>query len=85
MTATICMTPASESRWTRWRTAASERPTAFPIEAYERRPSCCSCSMIDLETSSRPMLDLEGFEGAFPLGACLLVTRVMVARGFGAA
>ena len=28
VTATICMIPASRIRWTRWRTAASERPTA---------------------------------------------------------
>ena len=85
MTATICMTPVSESRCTRWRTAASERPTALPIEAYERRPSCCSCSMIDLDTSSSPTLDLAGLEGFFPFGACLLVTRVMVARAPGKA
>src|SRR6478609_12062542 len=30
VTATTCMTPPSMSRWTRWRTAASERPTTFP-------------------------------------------------------
>ena len=33
VTATICMTPASSSRWTRCRTAASDRPTALPIAA----------------------------------------------------
>ncbi len=34
VTATICMTPVSSSRWTRWRTAASESPTALPMLAY---------------------------------------------------
>ena len=46
------MTPDSVSFCTRWRTAASLRPTALPISAYERRPSVCSCSMIAFETSS---------------------------------
>lgn len=36
VTATICITPWSSSFWTRWRTAASERPTALPIAAYGR-------------------------------------------------
>jgi hypothetical protein len=33
VTATICMTPPSISRCTRWRTAASDSPTALPIAA----------------------------------------------------
>ena len=49
VTATICMTPASSRRCTRWRTAASDRPTALPIVAYGRRPSSCSCSMMRLD------------------------------------
>src|SRR5215218_7717759 len=52
VTATTCITPASISLCTRWRTAASERPTTLPIAAYERGPSCWSCSMIALDTSS---------------------------------
>src|SRR4051812_10118620 len=52
VTATICMTPESVSFWTRWRTAASLRPTALPISAYERRPSSCSCSMMAFDTES---------------------------------
>src|SRR4051812_48483442 len=52
VTATICMTPASSSRCTRCRTAASESPTARPIVAYGRLPSSWSCSMIPLATSS---------------------------------
>ena len=32
VTATICMIPASRIFWTRWRTAASDRPTASAIE-----------------------------------------------------
>src|SRR6185312_4222298 len=52
VTATIWITPASWSRATRWRTAASERPTARAIVAYERRPSSCNCSTIALPTSS---------------------------------
>src|SRR5680860_1074279 len=55
VTATTCITPWSMSRCTRCRTAASDSPTTFPIAAYERRPSCCSSSMIALETSSRPL------------------------------
>src|SRR4051794_1003918 len=46
------MTPWSISRCTRWRTAASDSPTTLPIAAYERRPSCCSWSMMALDTSS---------------------------------
>jgi hypothetical protein len=46
------MTPPSVSFCTRWRTAASDRPTALAIAAYERRPSSCSCSMIALAMSS---------------------------------
>ena len=34
VTATICMTPGSSSRCTRWRTAASDSPTALPMVAY---------------------------------------------------
>ena len=52
VTATICITPWSSSFWTRWRTAASDRPTALPIAAYGRRPSSWSCSMIARETAS---------------------------------
>ena len=52
VTATICMTPWSSSFCTRWRTAASDRPTALPIAAYGRRPSSWSCSMIAFDTSS---------------------------------
>ena len=33
VTATICITPASSSRCTRCRTAASDSPTALPIAA----------------------------------------------------
>ena len=33
VTATICMTPDSTSFCTRWRTAASDSPTALPIVA----------------------------------------------------
>ena len=33
VTATICMTPASTMRCTRWRTAASDSPTALPMPA----------------------------------------------------
>ena len=33
VTATIWMTPDSTSRCTRWRTAASESPTALPMVA----------------------------------------------------
>lgn len=61
VTATICITPWSSSFWTRWRTAASDRPTALPIAAYGRRPSSWSCSMMARETASRfgllPFLD----------------------------
>ncbi len=69
VTATTCMTPLSTSRWTRWRTAASERPTTLPIAAYDRRPSCWSSSMIDFETSSSTTPDLED-----PLRAARLLT-----------
>ena len=61
VTATTCITPPSISRCTRWRTAASERPTTLPIAAYERRPSCCSCSMIAFETSSSGCGGRPGF------------------------
>ena len=54
VTATICITPVSTSRATRWRTAASDSPTAEAIRAYARRPSLCSCSMIALEIESVP-------------------------------
>ena len=67
VTATTCMTPLSISRWTRCRTAASDRPTTLPMAAYERRPSCWSCSMIALETSSRGMPRRSGF---LFMGAC---------------
>ena len=67
VTATTCMTPPSMSRWTRWRTAASLRPTTLPMAAYDRRPSCWSSSMIALETSSStteaPFLPLRAFMG----------------------
>ena len=33
VTATTCITPLSVSRWTRWRTAASDNPTTLPIAA----------------------------------------------------
>ena len=33
VTATICITPASTSFCTRWRTAASDSPTALPMLA----------------------------------------------------
>ena len=57
VTATTCMTPLSTSRWTRCRTAASDSPTTLPIAAYDRRPSCWSCSMIAFETSSSTAAD----------------------------
>src|SRR5882757_2931976 len=53
VTATIWMTPWSESRCTRCRTAASDRPTALPMAEYGRRPSSCNCSMIRFDVSSR--------------------------------
>src|SRR6266536_2834520 len=53
VTATICMTSASSSFCTRWRTAASDRPTTLAMAAWDRRPSCWSCSMILRDTSSR--------------------------------
>src|SRR5690606_1876588 len=75
VTATICMTPSSSSRCTRWRTAASERPTALPMAEYGFRPSFCSCSMIRLEMSSSgtgpPLLD-RAFAGVVILGGCPL-------------
>ena len=46
---------ALQDEWsfcTRCRTAASESPTAWPIDAYDLRPSVCNCSMIALETES---------------------------------
>ena len=39
VTATICTTPDSMRRCTRWRTAASESPTAVASFVYGRRPS----------------------------------------------
>jgi len=33
VTATICITPLSVSRCTRWRTAASDSPTTLPMDA----------------------------------------------------
>src|SRR5215208_4366407 len=59
VTATICMTPASSRRFTRCRTAASERPTASAIPEYERRPSRWRASMIALETWSNGGLVAE--------------------------
>ena len=38
VTATICMTPDSTSRCTRWRTAASERPTAVGEPGVRQAP-----------------------------------------------
>ena len=78
VTATTCMTPLSTSRWTRWRTAASDSPTTLPIAAYERRPSSCSSSMIAFETSSSTIPERGLPRG--PLRVARLVTRVIVAR-----
>ena len=77
VTATICITPLSVSRWTRWRTAASERPTTLPIAAYERRPSCWSCSMIAFETSSRTWMRCRG------RGFSLMARIVLAAASHG--
>ena len=78
VTATTCITPLSTSRCTRCRTAASERPTTLPIAAYERRPSCWSCSMIDLDTSSSTAP--WPVDRAVPLRAAAAVHRPIVAR-----
>src|SRR6478672_2963838 len=82
VTATTCITPLSMSRCTRWRTAASERPTTLPIAAYERRPSCCSSSMIALETSSSTIAG-RGRPREDPLRVGRVVTGEIVARGVG--
>ena len=52
VTPTTCSTPASISRCTRWRTAASDSPTAAPRRVYGTRPSACSCSMIARSVAS---------------------------------
>src|SRR5438105_3223279 len=64
VTATISITLASSSRCTRWRTAASDSPTALAIVAYGLRPSCWSCSMMALETSSRSTGGIDPVEAA---------------------
>ena len=46
VTATICMTPRSIRRCTRWRTAACDRPTIGPSLEYGVRPSAWSARMI---------------------------------------
>ena len=53
VTATTCITPVSSSRCTRWRTAASESPTAALNLVYGSRPSRWSCSMMARSMSSR--------------------------------
>jgi hypothetical protein len=52
VTATICMTPASSRRCTRWRTAASERPAGLADRGVRPPAVAWSCSMMALETSS---------------------------------
>src|SRR5690606_24453856 len=79
VTATICITPWSSSFCTRWRTAASDRPTALPMAAYGRRPSSWSCSMMARETASScgppPFLDsLESLGSALRLATRSLCT-----------
>src|SRR3954454_1456647 len=52
VTATICTTPDSMRRWTRWRTAASDRPTCLASLVYGIRPSSWSPSISALSMSS---------------------------------
>ena len=52
VTATICMTSASMSFWTRCRTAASDSPTSRAIVTNDWRPSSWSSSTIRLDTAS---------------------------------
>src|SRR4051794_31164557 len=52
VTATICTTPDSTRRWTRWRTAASDRPTCFASFVYGIRPSSWRPSISALSMSS---------------------------------
>ncbi|CCH80462.1 hypothetical protein BN12_950005 [Nostocoides japonicum T1-X7] len=65
VTATICMTSASRRRWTRWRTAASDRPTRLAIVAYDWRPSACSSSMMAFATSSSRTSGRESTTGTW--------------------
>ncbi len=61
--------------------AASDRPTALPIAAYGRRPSCWSCSMMARDTESSwglPFLDsrVESLGSALRLATSWLLHEV---------
>jgi hypothetical protein len=53
-------------------TAASESPTAFPIAAYDWRPSACNCSMIALAISSSAVVPAGPPRGPWAIRSRLL-------------